>query len=58
MPWAPSDAAAKNRKADTPRKKGQWAAIANNVLKRTGDDRQAVKTANGVLKKAAARAGK
>ena len=58
MPWAPSDAAAKNRKADTPRKKGQWAAIANNVLKRTGDDGQAIKTANGVLRKAAARAGK
>ena len=58
MPWQAKDASAKNHKADTPRKKGQWAAIANNVLKRTGDDGQAIKTANGVLKKAAARAGK
>ena len=58
MPWVPSDAAAKNRKADTPKKKRQWSDIANSVLQRTGDEGRAVKTANGVLKKAAERSSK
>ncbi len=55
MPWAPSDATTKNRKADTPKKKRQWSDIANDVLKRTGNEGRAVRTANGVLKKAAER---
>lgn len=55
MPWVPSDATAKNRKADTPKKKRQWSDIANDVLKRTGNEGRAVRTANGVLRKAAER---
>ena len=58
MPWTPSDAREKNHKANTPQKKREWADVANSVLKRTGDDGRAVRTANGVLRKAAARCGK
>ncbi|MDE2103199.1 MAG: hypothetical protein KGL39_38490 [Patescibacteria group bacterium] len=55
MPWSLSDASTKDRKADTPRKRRQWSDIANSVLAWTGDEGRAVKTANGVLKRAAER---
>ena len=55
MPWTPSDARSKDRKADTPKKKREWSDIANSVLKRTGDEGRAVRSANGVLRKAAER---
>lgn len=51
MPWKPADAKDKTRKADTPKKKRQWAKVADSVLERTGDEGQAIRTANGVLKK-------
>ncbi len=50
MPWTPSDGPARHtKKANTPAKQKQWAAVANSVLAKTGDDAQAVRTANGVL---------
>lgn len=49
MPWSPTDARAKTRKANTPAKQRQWSSVANEVLERTGDEGQAVRTANGVI---------
>lgn len=51
MPWSPSDAESKTKKADTPKARRQWSDVANSVLERTGDDAQAVRTANGVIAK-------
>ena len=56
MPWSPSDASSKDSKANTPKKRRQWADIANSVLQRTGDEGRAVRSANGVIRKAAERA--
>ena len=55
MPWGPSDAELKDKKANTPGKKKQWSAVANSVLARSGDEGRAVKTANGILKRASER---
>lgn len=49
MPWKPGDAAKHDRKADTPKKRRQWAHVANGVLARTGDEGLAVREANGVV---------
>ncbi len=53
MPWTPKDAVHKTKKASTPAKKKQWAAVANAVLKKTGDDAGAIKSANVAVKKTA-----
>jgi hypothetical protein len=55
MPWTAGDAAKHDRKAGTPKKARQWAAVANSVLKRTGDDGVAVREANGVIARASAK---
>ncbi len=49
MPWNPSDAARHDKNAAGRSK--QWADIANSVLKKTGDEARAVRTANGVIKR-------
>lgn len=46
MPWTAADARRHDKQADTPAKRAKWAAIANAVLKRTGDEVLAIKTAN------------
>lgn len=51
MPWVVQDAIKKDKKANTSAKKKQWAAVANSVMKKTGDDAKAIKTANSVIKK-------
>lgn len=51
MPWTPSDASKKTKKAKSPKSKRQWSATANAVLKRTGDDASAIKIANAAVKK-------
>ncbi len=51
MPWEPSSAHEHDKKANTPKKKKEWSAVANSVLKKTGDDAKAVRIANGVIKK-------
>lgn len=52
MPWSPSDGPARHtRKANTPKRRRQWAKVANNVLARTGDEGRAVRSANAVVAK-------
>ena len=51
MPWKPGSARKHTRKASTPAKKRQWSATANKVLRETGDEGRAVRTANAVVKK-------
>lgn len=55
MPWGPQDAQAKDSKANTPKKQRHWAHVADSVLQRTGDEGRAVRTANGVLRRASER---
>jgi len=56
VPWLPGDASAKTHKADTPKKKRQWAHVADSALSRTGDEGLAVREANSVIDKAKKRA--
>jgi uncharacterized protein YdaT len=46
MPWTPSDAQSKTKKATTPAKQKQWSAVANAVLAKTGSDASAIRIAN------------
>lgn len=58
MPWKPSDAPKKNKKADTPAEKKQWAATANAVLAKSGDDAKAIRIANASISKKSSSKGK
>lgn len=51
MPWKPSDASKKTKKANTPAEKKKWSSVANKVLKSTGDDAKAIKIANASISK-------
>jgi hypothetical protein len=51
MPWTPEDAGGKTKKANTPKRKRQWAHVANSALERGESDKSAIMQANGVLKK-------
>jgi hypothetical protein len=54
MPWTPEDGPARHtNKANTPKKKRQWAAIANGALEGGDSEQSAIMQANGVLKKEA-----
>jgi hypothetical protein len=55
MPWKASDAAKHDLAAKSPKRKRQWAATANAILKRTGDDVRAIRGANSVVKKSQSR---
>lgn len=48
MPFQDRDAS-KHVKGLSAAQKDQWSAVANNVLKKTGNDAQAIQTANGVV---------
>jgi len=48
MPWTAADAAAHNKKAKG-KAAAQWAAVANSVLARTGNDGRAVRAANAAV---------
>ena len=50
MPWDPKDAPKHNHAATGPKGK-KWAAVANNVLKNTGNDARAIRTANAAIRK-------
>ena len=50
MPWNPKTAKKHNKKA-TGKKGEQWAATANAVLEKTGDDAKAIRIANAAIKK-------
>jgi hypothetical protein len=51
MPWKPSDAAGKTKKAKSPKAKRQWAHVADSVLAKTGDEGRAIREANAVVKR-------
>jgi hypothetical protein len=53
MPWQAPDATRHTKKANTPKRKRQWAAIANSALERSESDKSAIMQANGVLKREA-----
>lgn len=49
MPWKPKDAGKHNRKAKSGAAARQWAAVANSVLSKTGNDARAVRSANSAI---------
>lgn len=49
MPWTSKDAERHTHKATTNALKELWAKIANEALKRTGDEGRAVREANAVV---------
>lgn len=49
MPWKPSDAIKHTHKATSIDKQQQWAAVANSVLDKTGDEGEAVRIANAAI---------
>ena len=51
MPWAPKEAKAKTKKANTPAKERQWSHVANQILKATGNEASAIRQANSVVAK-------
>jgi hypothetical protein len=51
MPWKPSQAHEKTHKAKSPEAKQQWAKVANAVLKETGNEARAVRSANAAVAK-------
>src|ERR1700683_1654283 len=50
MPWQPADVSRHNRSVKSPKRKKQWSAIANSVLKSSGDEGKAIRIANGLAK--------
>lgn len=51
MPWTPSDAAHKTKKAHSITQKNAWAATANAILRKTGDEAKAIRIANAMVKR-------
>lgn len=51
MPWSPKDAERHTKKASTPSSKKQWAAVADAVRAKTGNDGQAIRVANAAVKR-------
>lgn len=49
MPWSPADAARHTKKAKPGKSSAQWSEVANSVLKKTGSDSRAIRTANAVI---------
>ena len=48
-PWSAGDAKRHTKKANTPKKKRQFAHVANKVLEQTGDEGAAVRAANAAV---------
>lgn len=51
MPWTPKDATKHTKKAKSPAARKQWAAAADAVLAKTGDEGRAVRVANAAVGK-------
>lgn len=51
MPWTPKDAPRFTRKATGRKAKRQFAKVANSVLKQTGDEARAIRSANSAVAK-------
>jgi uncharacterized protein YdaT len=58
MPYKPSDAKSKTKKADTPARKKQFASTANAVMKKGGDEGKAIRIANAAVAKSKGTQGK
>ena len=46
MPWTSEDAKRHSKKMNTPARKKKWSAIANAVLKSSGNEGKAIRIAN------------
>jgi hypothetical protein len=57
MPWSAADAG-KHMKAAKGQHGKQWAAVANSVLKKTGDEGRAIREANSAVGKTIAAHGR
>lgn len=52
MPWTSSDGPRRHTKrANSPAKRKKWAAVANAVLKSSGDEGKAIRIANAMIKR-------
>jgi len=51
MPWTSRSARRFTKKATTPKKKRQWAKVANSMLKRGKGDASAIRAANAAVKR-------
>lgn len=51
MPWTLKSAFAHTKKAKSKAAKKQWSAVANAVLKKSGDDAKAIRIANAAIAK-------
>lgn len=49
MPWDAKDASKHTKKADTPKKKRQWAHVANSALERGDSEGSAIRQADAVV---------
>jgi len=49
MPWKPSDARHKTKKASTPKKQALWSEIANRLLGSGASEGSAIRQANAVV---------
>lgn len=49
MPWKPSDAKHKTKKASTPKKQALWSQIANRLLAKGASEGSAIRQANAVI---------
>lgn len=51
MPWTMSDATRHTKKADTPKKKRQFAHVANSMLESGASEASAIRAANAAVAK-------
>jgi hypothetical protein len=51
MPWGPGDASRFTKKANTPKRRRQFADVADSALARTGDEGTAIREANAAVKR-------
>jgi len=51
MPWQAKDSSRFTRKANTPKKKRQWATLADRLLASGKSEGDSIRIANGVIKK-------
>ena len=49
MPWSAGDSTRHTKKANTPKKKRQWAHVANSALKRGASEGSAIAQADSVV---------
>lgn len=50
MPWSPKEAIKHNKNAVGPKAK-QWSTVANEILRKSGDDGKAVRIANAAIQR-------